>query len=112
MARNKIDGDQVQEETLTGDNVLDGSLRHEDLESYSFATLDDVQLSPLESDDFVVFNFNVSKFVNEKIFNINLFIKRTFSASEDINIPADKVLQMHSPRIDGELYIDGEVYIL
>ena len=41
-----------------------------------------------------------------------LFIKRTFTASEDIEIPSDKVLQMHSPKIDGELKVDGEVYIL
>jgi len=41
-----------------------------------------------------------------------LFVKRTFTAGENINIPADKVLQMHSPTIEGELYIDGEAYIL
>tara|TARA_R110000851_G_scaffold308093_1_gene466878 strand:+ start:700 stop:930 length:231 start_codon:yes stop_codon:yes gene_type:complete len=40
------------------------------------------------------------------------FYKRTFTSSEDINIPSDKVLQMHSPAIDGELYLDGEAYIL
>jgi len=52
------------------------------------------------------------KEINTFIWNVNLFIKRTFSSNEDINIPSDKVLQMHSPVIDGELYLDGEAYIL
>ena len=41
-----------------------------------------------------------------------LFIRRTFTADEDITIPSDKVLQMHSPVMDGELAVDGEAYIL
>ena len=41
-----------------------------------------------------------------------LFIRRTFASDEDIEIPSDKVLQMHSPKIDGELKVDGEAYIL
>lgn len=110
MARNQIDGDQVQDETLTGDHIEDGSLKHEDLESYSFETLDDVNLSTLDSKDLVVFNIDTNKFINEKIYNINLFYKRIFN--EDIVIPADKVLQMHSPIMTGELEINGEGYIL
>jgi len=46
------------------------------------------------------------------IWDVLLFVKRTFNSDEDINVPSDKVLQMHSPSIDGELFIDGEVYIL
>ncbi len=41
-----------------------------------------------------------------------LFIRRTFLSGEDIEIPSDKVLQLHSPKIDGELKVDGEAYIL
>lgn len=52
------------------------------------------------------------KEINAVIWDINLFIRKTFTADEDINIPADKVLQMHSPVIDGELLVDGEAYIL
>lgn len=32
MARTEIDGDQVQDETLTGDDVLDGSIQRRDLD--------------------------------------------------------------------------------
>ena len=48
----------------------------------------------------------------EKIWNILLFKRRTFSPSEVISIPVDKVLQMHSPSIDCEVEISGELYIL
>ena len=44
--------------------------------------------------------------------DVFFFIKRTFASDEDIEIPSDKVLQMHSPKIDGELKVDGEAYIL
>jgi hypothetical protein len=37
-------------------------------------------------------------------------MRRYFSSA--IRVPTDRVLQMHSPITDGELYIDGEVYIL
>jgi len=47
-----------------------------------------------------------------KIWDVNLFIRRTFTSDEDFDIPSDKVLQMHSPVFDGELNIDGEAYIL
>lgn len=40
-----------------------------------------------------------------------LFLKRDFTSEEDIDVPQGKVLQMHSPRIDGELKVDGEVFI-
>ena len=46
------------------------------------------------------------------IWDLLLFYRRTFSLDEDINIPTDKVLQMHSPIMDGELIVDGEAYIL
>lgn len=46
------------------------------------------------------------------IWDLQLFVRRTFTADEDIEIPTDKVLQMHSPSIDGELLVDGEAYIL
>ncbi len=46
------------------------------------------------------------------LWDVFLFIRRTFNSDEDIFVPSDKVLQMHSPKIDGELKIDGEVYIL
>ena len=46
------------------------------------------------------------------LWDVSLFIRRTFTIDEDINIPSDKVLQIHSPVLDGELYIDGEAYIL
>lgn len=111
MARNQIDGDQVQDDTLTGNDVLDGSLKHEDLESYSFETLDDVDLSTLDNKDILVFN-GIDKWINEKIYNVNLFYKRTFNVGENIEIPVDKTLQLHSPKINSELKIDGEGYIL
>lgn len=40
------------------------------------------------------------------------FRRRTFTSDEDIEVPADKVLVMNSPIIDGEIKVDGEVYIL
>lgn len=43
--------------------------------------------------------------------NALLLIKRDFTSEEDIDVPQGKVLQMHSPRIDGELKVDGEVFI-
>ncbi len=46
------------------------------------------------------------------IWDLQLFIRRTFTSDEDIEIPSDKVLQMHSPIMDGELKVDGEAYIL
>lgn len=46
------------------------------------------------------------------VWDFLLFQRRTFTADEDIEIPADKVLIMNSPIIDGELKVDGEVYIL
>jgi len=46
------------------------------------------------------------------IWDVLLFSRRTFTSGEDINVPSDKVLPMYSPTINGELYMDGEVYIL
>ena len=43
------------------------------------------------------------------IWNVHLLVNTIFT--EDINVPVDKVLPMHSPRIDGCLTIDGEVFI-
>jgi len=112
MSRNQIDGDQVQDETLTGNDILDASVKRVDLENYSFATLDDVTLVAASHDDLISFDSSIGKFINKKSYDLNFFYKRTFSSVEDIIIPVDKVLQMHSPIFDGELYIDGEVYIL
>ncbi len=47
-----------------------------------------------------------------KVWDFFLFTKRTFTSDEDITIPVDKSLILHSPKIDGELAIDGEGYIL
>lgn len=55
---------------------------------------------------------NNGKVESRFIWDLLLFYRRTFSSDEDINIPADKVLQMHSPIMDGELFVDGEAYIL
>lgn len=62
-------------------------------------------------------NFKIITLVNGKrildnVWNFLLFNRRTFIVGEDIFVPSDKVLQLHSPIIDGELKIDGEVYIL
>jgi len=46
------------------------------------------------------------------IWDLLLFARRTFTASEDIDIPSDKVLPLYSPIMDGELKVDGEAYIL
>lgn len=41
-----------------------------------------------------------------------LCTRRTYSSVEDLSVPLDRVLQLHSPIMDGELYLDGEGYIL
>ena len=41
----------------------------------------------------------------------NTMYKRNFM-SENISVPIGYVIQMHSPIIDGEVFVDGEVYIL
>lgn len=46
------------------------------------------------------------------VWDVLLLSKRTFTADEDILIEADKSLILHSPKIDGELTVDGEAYIL
>ena len=46
------------------------------------------------------------------IWDIFLLYKTKFLVGEDIDIPQDLVLQMHSPEFDGELKISGEAYIL
>lgn len=46
------------------------------------------------------------------IWDVLLFFRRTFTADEDINIPADKVLILKCPSLDGELTVDGELYLL
>ena len=60
---------------------------------------------------FKVNSLDGGKKVNRYIWDILLLVRRTFLSGEDINIPSDKVLTMHSPTIDGELYIDGEAFI-
>ena len=59
-----------------------------------------------------VLTLNEGKRLFVKIWNILLFSKRSFGSSEDIEIPSDKSLILHSPKIDGELIVDGEAYIL
>jgi hypothetical protein len=39
-------------------------------------------------------------------------IRVVYLAGENINVPTGKVLQLHSPSIDGEIIPDGEVFIL
>ncbi len=56
--------------------------------------------------------YDSGKVRNSFIWDLLLFYRRTFASDEDINIPSDKVLQMHSPVFDGELSVDGEAYIL
>ncbi len=51
------------------------------------------------------------KKVNVNTWDVLLFVRRTFTSDEDIKIPSDKVLQMHSPVMDGELCVDGEAFI-
>ena len=51
------------------------------------------------------------KKINVSTWDVLLFVRRTFTSDEDIKIPTDKVLQMHSPVIDGELCVDGEAFI-
>ena len=43
--------------------------------------------------------------------NPKQFYKRHFT-EQTIEVPSGKVLQMHSPIVDGEMIVDGEVYIL
>jgi hypothetical protein len=52
------------------------------------------------------------KVKNTFLWDILLFVRRTFLIGEGVSIPTDKVLQMHSPFMSGELYLDGEAYIL
>jgi hypothetical protein len=45
--------------------------------------------------------------------NFLFFSSRSYSGDQkDIFVDADKSLILHSPRIDGELKVDGEAYIL
>jgi hypothetical protein len=46
-----------------------------------------------------------------KIWDISLLIRRSFTSDEDIQIPANMTLVLHSPAIDGELVLDGEGFI-
>ncbi len=59
-----------------------------------------------------VLTLNDGKRIFSKIWDILLFHRKTFSASEDINIISDKTLILASPSFDGQLRIDGEGYIL
>ena len=59
-----------------------------------------------------VLTLNEGKRLFTKIWDVLLFSRRTFTLGEDIEIPIDKSLILHSPSIDGELVIDGEGYIL
>lgn len=46
------------------------------------------------------------------IWDLLLIMRRTFTASENIHVEADRTLLLASPKIDGELRVDGEAYIL
>jgi hypothetical protein len=59
-----------------------------------------------------VLTLNEGKRIFIKIWDILLFHRNTYTASEDINIISDKTLILTSPKIDGQLRIDGEGYIL
>jgi hypothetical protein len=40
------------------------------------------------------------------------YVRRIFTGdSKDVEVPKDFTLRLHSPQIDGELTIDGELYI-
>jgi hypothetical protein len=59
-----------------------------------------------------VLTLSAGKKLLPKIWDILLISRRTFTSEEDIIIESDKSLILHSPKIDGELVIDGEGYIL
>jgi len=46
------------------------------------------------------------------IWDMFLFTRSDFTSKGDIEVPSNMVLQMHSPKIDGALIVNGEVYIL
>lgn len=58
-----------------------------------------------------VLTLNNGKRKHAFLWDVLLFCRRTFSIGEDIIIPSDKILTMHSPIINGELYIDGEGFL-
>lgn len=59
-----------------------------------------------------VLTLNEGKRLFAKIWDVLLFQRKTFSASEDINLISDKTLILASPKFDGQLRIDGEGYII
>jgi hypothetical protein len=67
MARSKIDGDQIQDETITGANVLDESITIDDLQSYSLTTLRDSQIVSPALDEIIIYNSTNSKWENKPI---------------------------------------------
>ncbi len=64
-----------------------------------------------------MFNFRVLSIENGKnvlkfIWDILLFRRRFFQGNfKDVSVPSTYVLEMNSPIIDGELFVDGEVFI-
>lgn len=59
-----------------------------------------------------VLTLNEGKRIFVKIWDVLLFHRKTYTASEDLNIISDKTLILASPKIDGQLRIDGEGYII
>ena len=45
-------------------------------------------------------------------FDADQSVRVIYLAGEIVTVQVGRVLQLHSPVIDGELYIEGEVYIL
>tara|TARA_R110000782_G_scaffold98924_1_gene184465 strand:- start:186 stop:365 length:180 start_codon:yes stop_codon:yes gene_type:complete len=45
-------------------------------------------------------------------FDADQSVRVIYLAGEIVSVQEGRVLQLHSPVIDGELYIEGEVYIL
>lgn len=39
-------------------------------------------------------------------------LKRTDPINHDVNVPAENILQLFNREINGELYVDGEVYVV
>jgi hypothetical protein len=112
MARSEIDGDQIQDETITGLDILNDSIRIEDLENYSFTTLEDVETISLKDSDFIVFDFDSNKFVNKESCEINYFSKISFTEIEPLHIPDGKVLILRCPSFESDIILDGELYII
>ena len=59
-----------------------------------------------------ILNLFEGKVKRQNIWDVTLLSRRTFTWADLIVIPVDKVLQLHSPSIECEVEISGELYIL